>query len=91
MTGLNYTITTPDGPLPLGTPVFVGALGSVGACAVAPDPVNAGRYSLLFPSPGPTTITLIVAGYRPLVWQDTIPPSGPVEASVNNPAVLSPL
>lgn len=92
MIPVNYQINTPSGPLPLGTPVYVSILSNgAGGCNVAPDPVNPGRYSLHYPVSGPTTIMLVAPGYQPMIWQQDVPPAGPVESLVNDPMVLVPL
>jgi len=74
MIGLNYTITSNGTPIPLGTPVVVVVNGAT--AHVNPDTVNAGRYNVEYPAPGPTTIAVLAAGFQPLIFNDTIPESG---------------
>ena len=88
MVGLNYTIESADGPLPLGTGVVVLVNGAT--CKVNADPVNAGRFNVEFPASGPTTVAVLVNGLQPLVYNDTIPDAGG-EAATRNPMVLLPL
>lgn len=93
MIALNYSIQDNNGPLPLGTLPSVNT--DNGPAKVIADTVNAGRYQVQYPTPGETTITVIVNGRAPFVYADTIPTSGgeagPSTGTTNNPMVLSPL
>lgn len=87
MIALNYSIKNQNGPLPVGTPVVAMANGA--ALQVNADPVNAGRYQIVFPLAGPTMAAVFAPGCQ-LVYNDVIPTSGG-EAQTNNPMVLLPL
>jgi hypothetical protein len=87
MIGMNYSIQNQNGPLPLGTPVVAIANGA--ALQVNADPVNAGRYQIMFPASGAVMAAVFAPGCQ-LVYNDVIPASGG-EASTNNPMVLLPL
>lgn len=88
MIGMNYSIQNQNGPLPLGTPVVATANGA--ALTVNPDPVNAGRYQIVFPASGPTMVAVFAPGCQ-LVYNDSIPASGGEAPPATNPLVLLPL